>query len=546
MNKRHTSLESYFQSAKNYKSPVSKDNARSLIENDGKKYYSTKFKLKKGVLAMTIIASLMTAAIIGSISLGIFDETEYTAVNTTKKNNISIADKQVDELNKPQKVTITKKENPATATNTVGIVRKEETNIIKGLNRINLSKEELETLGIFIVEIKENERNLFGVKYSNRFGEKSIEENIFTLDNGSRHKMSNSDDCEKCIKILPTIITDFSGAKRLYQAISFDNNIELDEYMPFHKNLRKLYSLYFPNGKAPVEIPSDIKNALNDLRGLISIYTLDRMEGKYNSEIADAINKNLIILIEYYTPFTKNSPKISQEDNFEYSQVMEIYPEDPDSPEIKKHIEQMAKMGIKVIAEKQPVQFKNHLKEIKPDIEVKLTELNTEIENYLMINEMIALEIPVNNGDENSGFIFWYKPSKDLLKYLPEKISSQLKKEMEYLDDTHAICGAPIKKKDAVLDIWRSCSGAIENLRVFPNPVKDNLNIRFELLDNRNITFSLHDIDGKKVTDLNNSETFRTGKNNTRFNISKMNKGMYLLVATSETGEQAVQRLIKE
>ena len=102
---------------------------------------------------------------------------------------------------------------------------------------------------------------------------------------------------------------------------------------------------------------------------------------------------------------------------------------------------------------------------------------------------MLAIEVPYKNDPDKGGLIFWYHPSQDLIDALPERYRNDLAKEFKLLANEKAICGAKVDAEKCYLDIWRACSGAIENLRVFPNPVKSDLNVRFELKENRNMSF---------------------------------------------------------
>ena len=157
---------------------------------------------------------------------------------------------------------------------------------------------------------------------------------------------------------------------------------------------------------------------------------------------------------------------------------------------------------------------------------------------------MISIKIPYSQADTSDGLIFWFNPSQDLIDLLPQKYSKQLAKEFNLLEREEAICGADTNPKEALLDIWRSCSGAIENLRVFPNPVESNLIIKFNLKDNRNLQISIHSLEGINILDLKSSN-YSEGEINENLNLSKLNKGIYFIVVKSERGEVTMQKIIK-
>ncbi len=185
------------------------------------------------------------------------------------------------------------------------------------------------------------------------------------------------------------------------------------------------------------------------------------------------------------------------------------------------------------------------LKRRYKSLEEKLTALHDKIENYVMINKMIAINISFKDDPENEGLLFWYKPSEKLLKYLPKDARAQIKREFELLE-SGAICGAPIDGENAYMDIWKSCSGDVQNLRIFPNPVSEALKVKFELATPRKISIAVCNLKGQKVLTLKDREDLTTGTHFTTFDVSSLKPNIYFIVVTSEKGEKASLKFIKE
>jgi len=75
--------------------------------------------------------------------------------------------------------------------------------------------------------------------------------------------------------------------------------------------------------------------------------------------------------------------------------------------------------------------------------------------------------------------------------------------------------------------------GVLENVRVFPNPVKDILQIA--LPENRNYEVHLFDLTGKEI--LNN---YIENTDKAQYNISQYKTGMYLLVIIDRAHKRSV------
>lgn len=161
------------------------------------------------------------------------------------------------------------------------------------------------------------------------------------------------------------------------------------------------------------------------------------------------------------------------------------------------------------------------------------------------INELIPIEISFDGV--NTDFIVWYEATEDFLKRLPRKILEKINPELVALTEQNDHCeNEPIEKKDAVMDVWSGCSGAIKEMKVFPNPATSNSNVEFELEDSRVISISIYDLSGKLIKNVKTGMSLGKGNTSESLNLTGVNPGLYYVVVKSEKGEQALQRIIIE
>ena len=172
----------------------------------------------------------------------------------------------------------------------------------------------------------------------------------------------------------------------------------------------------------------------------------------------------------------------------------------------------------------------------------KTIAITDDFDNYLRINKLIPVAIGFDPGEVD--YILWYDPSPELVKALPARIKSKLSKEVRLLEKNEFCNNEAIAGEEAYADIWRSCSGAIEGLSVFPNPTDGKVNVSYTLNENRNICITVHDLSGRKISQLSGFSDKPMGIYDEEFILKDIQPGMYLISIRTNDGEQAVQRVI--
>jgi len=104
-----------------------------------------------------------------------------------------------------------------------------------------------------------------------------------------------------------------------------------------------------------------------------------------------------------------------------------------------------------------------------------------------------------------------------------------------YIDD--------IKIIDPTVTGINEVNKAVLNYQVYPNPVSNQLNIEFNLLEKTNILGEIFDISGRKVKTLFSND-YSLGTHRLNFDTSELNSGVYFVKITLE-GESFTERVIK-
>jgi hypothetical protein len=554
MSNNNKSLDSYFESARRHKSPLSGKNLQQLIEQSdakpsGKNTFFSKRRISTMALSSLVVAALFVVAVNTDLFMSNDEQNLLPKSQETTKSQESTEKQSAKELEKNNTIT-----NVQTAQNTI----KTKSNVtifenisdnIRGLNTIQLTDKELAEYGIIFDSILVDDVYEPAIAFWQKQTNKSA---AFSKYSDNRHTNRNValplEEPVVFLKLRPDLITEFDGSKRSF-TIYPDQTIDgLDEFIPFYKSIQILHNIDFNKAYLPENLPLNTVNQINELEKMLTDY-----QSINNSKEVDVklIDSKILELVNFFT-------EISNADSLEFpketitskdtgmTQALILFSETEIDSNKQKHIDDMAKLGIKVIYTKQRYKVTKYLKEYYPELMLQFDFYKKQIDNYLKFNKMLSIEIPFKNDPKNNGLIFWYRPSQDLIDILPQRYRAALAKEFKLIENKDAICGADIKVEETYLDVWRTCSGAIENLRLFPNPVLSDFSIRFDLTENRILTYSIHDLNGMKISDLKSNVSMKPGTISETFNISQLPKGMYLIVVSSDKNEVTLQRIIKQ
>ncbi|HEY0772212.1 MAG TPA: T9SS type A sorting domain-containing protein [Sphingobacteriaceae bacterium] len=161
---------------------------------------------------------------------------------------------------------------------------------------------------------------------------------------------------------------------------------------------------------------------------------------------------------------------------------------------------------------------------------------------YLLVLILFLIGLQLLQASSTHASYFLSFP--DSIKSRSSKITDTRKNKPVYLQKGVGIKVEPFKPapaktfgstsaKDLVLDPDK----LVSNLKVYPNPVGEQLNLSYIVTKDSNVTIKIMDVLGNEVTTLL-SQRLPAGAQNNSFNISsKVNAGFYFvrLIVGSET-----------
>lgn len=177
-------------------------------------------------------------------------------------------------------------------------------------------------------------------------------------------------------------------------------------------------------------------------------------------------------------------------------------------------------------------------------------------------NSLVPVIVKTNRKTFNmEDVVFWFAPTDEFFKILPDSIGNELAKEYKKLNrnpDTSAVASKeknPFRQNKQIngenagdnckyFEVCRTNSGAITNTLIYPNPASTQFNLILGLQGSRTIKISLLDIQGKLIKELAPAVLKTDGRHSYSFQIEDINRGVYLVLIESDQGEQSIQRLV--
>lgn len=132
----------------------------------------------------------------------------------------------------------------------------------------------------------------------------------------------------------------------------------------------------------------------------------------------------------------------------------------------------------------------------------------------------------LDNRDYDNGVIMWYPKTPELERAL----------------QSSAVAGnSSVAQHNVALD-----NKMISNATIFPNPAKNETHVRYSLGEARSISFTIHNILGARIADLGEAVNQSAGLHEQNISVGNIPSGIYLLVITTDKGEQTMQRIVIE
>jgi hypothetical protein len=151
----------------------------------------------------------------------------------------------------------------------------------------------------------------------------------------------------------------------------------------------------------------------------------------------------------------------------------------------------------------------------------------------------------------DDGLIFWYDNTEDFVKAAQ---SVPIITSYVIAGNTDSTIINPNFKGKKIITATDLSAGnpipgtnnAVSKTLIYPNPATNSTTVRFALTEPHTVAFSIHDLLGKRVLDGGSVTENSAGSYDHEINLSNLKAGMYLLVITTDTGEQSIQRLVIE
>lgn len=209
----------------------------------------------------------------------------------------------------------------------------------------------------------------------------------------------------------------------------------------------------------------------------------------------------------------------------------------------------------KLLNEAQNISDKNQRDSLYTKV-FQLEKSNILIEKRLMMNYLIPVKIKMPYYENDTSKLFttvtnWYIPNEEFLQAIPERYSIIIRKELDaiykiesgLLEPEQACKGLSLE--DTFFELCKIASDNIKLVDVYPNPITNEANLKFLLLEDRYLCISIHDQNGNFVKNILDWDKLKNGEHNIQINLNSMTSGTYTISIITDKSEKVVKRVIK-
>ncbi len=168
--------------------------------------------------------------------------------------------------------------------------------------------------------------------------------------------------------------------------------------------------------------------------------------------------------------------------------------------------------------------------------------LPTDLESIAKINTLVPIGVGFKAGEID--YILWCDATTELAERLPAEIRDRLMPEIKALENKSTECKTSPVAGEPYLDVWKTCSGAVEALNAYPNPAREDINVNFNLNAERKVNISINDLFGNRIQLLDSDRIMQPGQHTEHFKLNSIPSGMYYIVVQTDKGEKTLQRII--
>jgi hypothetical protein len=174
----------------------------------------------------------------------------------------------------------------------------------------------------------------------------------------------------------------------------------------------------------------------------------------------------------------------------------------------------------------------------------KLVPVDIHIPYYNLTEEELQNETP-------HYITLWYYPTEEFLNVLPEDVREKLILELELVD---AVQKGEIQPEEACITVEEESLLGLCNLKeknlselnVYPNPVKNNINIKYNLEEDSFCKIFITNSNGNYLKDATEWVKQSKGTIEIQQDISDLNPGVYILHIVNENGDKLISKFAKE
>lgn len=154
---------------------------------------------------------------------------------------------------------------------------------------------------------------------------------------------------------------------------------------------------------------------------------------------------------------------------------------------------------------------------------------NKKIEDK--INKVVPIKFKIDISETvYLEYILWFRISDELISKLPERYKIRFIEEIELMEK---VFNEEIKLNDVCKELKNESllgicvAESVNQVNVYPNPTRDNLNIKIDIENDKQIIIKIFDTAGREIFSTNRK--VKNGENDLEINTNNFSRGIYII-----------------
>ncbi|MCG8698347.1 MAG: T9SS type A sorting domain-containing protein [Bacteroidales bacterium] len=165
--------------------------------------------------------------------------------------------------------------------------------------------------------------------------------------------------------------------------------------------------------------------------------------------------------------------------------------------------------------------------------------------NKFLVDLFIPIRIPLSEYVDGINYdeIYWYNPTDVFISLLPDRIKHQLKDEKDWI-----LNNTPTNLEAKTCTFFEACRSTLQldNLKVFPNPAKNQATVEFSANEDLVGNITLTNMAGVQIREVVEETQINMGTNSFPVDLTGLPSGLFIISINTNKGFRTYRIIVSQ